>query len=72
MRGVPPRSLTNRELIRHCANTLELTTTGMSHEFQIELLRRFTALADPNEAPGGVCAPLSARTQRALIDPEAD
>jgi hypothetical protein len=44
MHGVQPRSLTNRELVRHCANELELTTSQLPHEFQMELVRRLNLL----------------------------
>lgn len=66
MQGIQPRSLTNRELIRHCANTLELTTNALPYEFQMELLRRLNLLACANEGahPDSIYP--------APIDPEAD
>lgn len=51
MLGVQPRSLTNRELIHYCANQLELTTTPLNYEFQVELLRRFILVAPLNDRP---------------------
>lgn len=66
MHGVQARSLTDRELVLYCANQLELTTTPLPYDFQIELVRRFNALiADlPDERH------VVKHTPR--IDPEAD
>lgn len=50
MQVIQPRTLSNTELITQCAyymdNVYELPTA-----FQIELLRRFAALAPTNEFP---------------------
>lgn len=51
MRGVQPRSLTNRELARYCAGALELTTNALPYEFQVELLRRFVMTAPMDDRP---------------------
>lgn len=65
MQGIQARSLTNRELIRHCANVLELTTTALPYDFQVELLRRFVMVMDADELDRQA-------NQSAGIDPDAD
>lgn len=61
MHGVQPRSLTDRELVRHCANQLELTTTPLPYDYQLELVRRFNAVIA-----------LLGDTSRTVADPDAD
>lgn len=49
MQTLQPRTLSNSELINRCA--LILGTESLSLPFQLELLRRFTALAPLDEFP---------------------
>jgi hypothetical protein len=70
MRGVQPRTLTNRELIRHCANLLELTRGGLPYEVEVELLRRFIMKCSEPDEPYNGQMPLVAPADK--IDPEAD
>ena len=49
MYGIQPRSLTTQELIRFSAELIELDT-GMPKEWQLEVLRRLTVMAPPDEA----------------------
>jgi hypothetical protein len=49
MYGIQPRSLTTQELIRFCAELMELPA-GMPKDWQHEVLRRLTVLAPPDEA----------------------
>ena len=57
MSALQPRTLTNQELIRYFAMYMEDNEFGAPIEWQIELLRRFTAVApekdsllrDPNQ-----------------------
>jgi len=49
MYGIQPRSLTTQELVRFSAELMELDT-GMPKEWQLEVLRRLTVLAPPDEA----------------------
>ena len=74
MHGVQPRSLTNRELIRHCANKLETTITresGLNYEEQVELLRRFVMVVNPEEGNARPVVQYRS-TEKAAIDPDAD
>ena len=48
MYGIQPRSLTTQELIRFSAELMELPT-GMPKEWQLEVLRRLTVMAPPDE-----------------------
>ena len=48
MYGIQPRSLTTQELIRFSAELIELDT-GMPKEWQLEVLRRLTVMAPPDE-----------------------
>jgi hypothetical protein len=50
MRPLQPRTLTNSELIRIAADELAVLE-NMPREWQLELLRRFTALAPSDEFP---------------------
>lgn len=50
MQVIQPRTLSNNELITHCAHYMD-TVNEMPTAFQIEILRRFTALAPTNEFP---------------------
>jgi len=50
MQVIQPRSLSNSELITHCAHYMD-TANELPTAFQIELLRRFTALAPLDEFP---------------------
>lgn len=50
MSGIQPRTLSNSELITYCSDKLN-SPEGMPLAWQIELLRRFTALAPTNEFP---------------------
>lgn len=65
MRGIQPRTLTNGELIRHCANTLELTTSTLPYDFQLELVRRLNVYAPQHEGN-------HPDSFHVAIDPEAD
>ena len=49
MYGIQPRSLTTQELIRFSAELMELDT-GMPKEWQLEVLRRLTVMAPPDES----------------------
>jgi hypothetical protein len=49
MYGIQPRSLTTQELIRFSAELIELDT-GMPKDWQLEVLRRLTVLAPPDDA----------------------
>lgn len=49
MQSFQPKSLTNSELINHCAIILDREELPLA--FQHELLRRFTALAPLDEFP---------------------
>jgi hypothetical protein len=49
MYGIQPRSLTTQELIRFSAELMELDT-GLPKEWQLEVLRRLTVMAPPDEA----------------------
>jgi hypothetical protein len=49
MYGIQPRSLTTQELVRFSAELMELDT-GLPKEWQLEVLRRLTVLAPPDEA----------------------
>lgn len=54
MQGIRPRNLSNRELISYCAKLMEGAygeLLGMPYEWQVELLRRFNALAPMDEHP---------------------
>jgi len=54
MQGIRPRTLSNRELISYCAKLMEGAygeQVGMPYEWQVELLRRFIALAPTDEYP---------------------
>jgi hypothetical protein len=51
MHGIKPRTLSNAELIRYATLDMEANEGGMSMEYQVELLRRFNALAPLNEFP---------------------
>jgi hypothetical protein len=48
MYGIQPRSLTTQELIRFSAELMELDA-GMPKEWQLEVLRRLTVMAPPDE-----------------------
>lgn len=50
MQGIQPRTLSNSELIRYAAMAID-TPQGLSRDWQVELLRRFTAVAHTNEYP---------------------
>lgn len=53
MQGIRPRTVSNRELISLCAKFMEGAygeQLSMPYEWQVELLRRFTAIA-PMEEP---------------------
>lgn len=50
MQVIQPRSLSNSELINNCANFMD-TVNELPTAYQIELLRRFTALAPLDEFP---------------------
>lgn len=50
MRTLQPRTLSNSELIRMAADELAVLE-NMPREWQLELLRRFTALAPSDEYP---------------------
>jgi hypothetical protein len=49
MYGIQPRSLTTQELIRFSAELMELDT-GLPKEWQLEVLRRLTVMAPPDES----------------------
>ena len=57
MSGIQPRTLSNRELIEHCALYLELADDnipmpkGLPIAWQTELLRRFNVLSPLDEYP---------------------
>jgi len=51
MQDIQPRTLSNAELIRYATIDMDLNPEGMSLSFQVELLRRFNALAPLNEYP---------------------
>jgi len=51
MQDIQPRTLSNAELIRYATLDMDLNPEGMSLPFQVELLRRFNALAPLNEYP---------------------
>ena len=57
MSGIQPRTLSNQELIQHCAIYLDLAEDnipmpkGMPLAWQTELLRRFNLLAPLDETP---------------------
>lgn len=40
MHGVQARAMTDRELVKYCLAQLELTTTALSTDVQIELVHR--------------------------------
>ena len=48
MYGIQPRSLTTQELIRFSADLIELPA-GLPKDFQLEILRRLTVMAPPDE-----------------------
>jgi hypothetical protein len=48
MHGIQPRSLTTQELIRYSAEMIELDT-GLPKAWQLEILRRLTVMAPPDE-----------------------
>lgn len=50
MQVIQPRTLSNNELINHCANFMD-SVEELPTAYQIELLRRFTALAPLDEFP---------------------
>ena len=50
MQVIQPRTLSNSELINHCASLMD-TVAELPTAYQIELLRRFTALAPLDEFP---------------------
>lgn len=50
MQVIQPRTLSNSELISRCANLMD-TVAELPTAYQVELLRRFTALAPTNEFP---------------------
>jgi len=50
MQTLQPRTLSNSELIRIAADELD-SHNNMPREWQLELLRRFTALAPSDEYP---------------------
>lgn len=50
MYGIQPRSLTTQELIRFSAELIELDT-GLPKDWQLEVLRRLTVMAPPDDAP---------------------
>ena len=49
MYGIQPRSLTTQELIRFSAELIELDT-GLPKEWQLEVLRRLTVMAPPDDS----------------------
>ncbi len=49
MYGIQPRSLTTQELIRFSAELIELDT-GLPKDWQLEVLRRLTVMAPPDDA----------------------
>lgn len=49
MYGIQPRSLTTQELIRFSAELMELDT-GLPKEWQLEVLRRLTVMAPPDDS----------------------
>jgi len=50
MQVIQPRTLSNSELINRCAHMMD-TVQELPTAYQIELLRRFTALAPLDEFP---------------------
>jgi len=50
MQVIQPRTLSNSELINHCAHLMDVAEE-LPTAYQIELLRRFTALAPLDEFP---------------------
>jgi hypothetical protein len=50
MQVIQPRTLSNSELINHCASLMD-EVNELPTAYQIELLRRFTALAPLDEFP---------------------
>lgn len=48
MYGIQPRSLTTQELIRFSAEIIELDT-GLPKDWQLEVLRRLTVMAPPDD-----------------------
>lgn len=48
MYGIQPRSLTTQELIRFSAELMELDN-GLPKEWQLEVLRRLTVMAPPDD-----------------------
>ena len=48
MYGIQPRSLTTQELIRFSADLMELPA-GLPKDWQLEVLRRLTVMAPPDE-----------------------
>ena len=50
MSGIQPRTLTNKELTHYCAMLID-AQQGLPLSWQTELLRRFVALAPPDEHP---------------------
>jgi hypothetical protein len=48
MYGIQPRSLTTQELIRFSAELIELDT-GLPKDWQLEVLRRLTVMAPPDD-----------------------
>jgi hypothetical protein len=51
MSALQPRTLTNQELIKYFAMYMEDNEFGAPVEWQIELLRRFTAVAPDKDFP---------------------
>ena len=51
MSALQPRTLTNQELIKYFAMYMEDNEFGAPIEWQIELLRRFTAVAPDKDFP---------------------
>ena len=51
MSALQPRTLTTQELIKYFAMYMEDNEFGAPIEWQIELLRRFTAVAPDKEFP---------------------
>jgi hypothetical protein len=51
MQTLQPRTLSNHEFIRYCALWFDEDKTGLPPHWQMELLRRFTALAPEESFP---------------------
>lgn len=51
MQTLQPRTLSNREFIQYCALWFDESDGGLPPHWQMELLRRFTAVAPLNEHP---------------------